>query len=72
LTQILPTDTIPQYSNLGYSLLGNTLARAYNKSYEDLLFEKIINPLGMINTGVNISTADFNNFATPYLQMHNG
>ena len=36
-----------EYSNLGMGLLGHVLARAAGKSYEELLRERILAPLGM-------------------------
>jgi CubicO group peptidase (beta-lactamase class C family) len=41
-----------QYSNLGMSLLGEALARAGHKSYEELVIERICRPLGMTSTCV--------------------
>jgi D-alanyl-D-alanine-carboxypeptidase/D-alanyl-D-alanine-endopeptidase len=41
-----------QYSNLGMSLLGEALARAGHKSYEELVVERICKPLGMTSTCV--------------------
>jgi D-alanyl-D-alanine-carboxypeptidase/D-alanyl-D-alanine-endopeptidase len=41
-----------QYSNLGMSLLGEALARAGHKSYEELVVERICRPLGMTSTCV--------------------
>jgi D-alanyl-D-alanine-carboxypeptidase/D-alanyl-D-alanine-endopeptidase len=41
-----------QYSNLGMSLLGEALARAGHKSYEELVVERICRPLGMTSTWV--------------------
>lgn len=38
------------YSNLGYSVLGDLLARKAAKPYEVLVSEKVLAPLGMTNT----------------------
>jgi D-alanyl-D-alanine-carboxypeptidase/D-alanyl-D-alanine-endopeptidase len=38
--------TYVEYSNVGFALLGHVLARRANKSYEDLLIERICGPLG--------------------------
>jgi len=45
----------PEYSNLGMGLLGHVLALKAGKSYEDLVKERILNPLGMNNTTITIS-----------------
>jgi len=45
----------PEYSNLAVGLLGHALARAHGGSYEDLVRERILEPLGMINTGITLS-----------------
>ncbi len=44
------------YSNLGVGLLGHVLGLASGMSYEDLARERIIEPLGMSNTGISLST----------------
>jgi len=41
------------YSNCGYVLLGLILERVSGKSFDDLLHEQILVPLGMKNTGLN-------------------
>jgi serine-type D-Ala-D-Ala carboxypeptidase/endopeptidase len=41
-----------EYSNLGVGLLGHALARRAGKSYEQLLRERVLTPLGMTSTGV--------------------
>jgi CubicO group peptidase (beta-lactamase class C family) len=41
-----------EYSNLGMSLLGDVLARRAGKSYEELVVERICEPLGMTSTRV--------------------
>ncbi len=47
--------TISSYSNLGVGLLGVLLSRVYGKPWEVLVAEKIIGPLGMKDTVVNLS-----------------
>jgi len=44
-----------RYNNSGYFLLGAILERATGKSYEDLLQEKIFEPVGMHTSGYDIS-----------------
>ena len=41
------------YSNYGYDLLGAALAHASGKPYADLLRERLLDPLGMKDTGFN-------------------
>ena len=45
-----------RYSTMGYTLLGQILEKVYNKSYDEIIREKIIRPLKMTNT----LTKDFN------------
>ncbi len=47
--------TEAEYSNLGMGLLGHVLARASNSSYEELVHERILNPLGMSNTAITLN-----------------
>jgi len=44
-----------EYSNLAVGLLGHALARINGSSYEELVRERILNPLGMTNTGITLS-----------------
>lgn len=44
-----------EYSNLGVGLLGHALAMAAAQSYGDLVRERILEPLGMESTGVELS-----------------
>jgi CubicO group peptidase (beta-lactamase class C family) len=62
--RFLATYTLPQppgakwaYSNLGYGLLGEALARRAGKDYEALVRERITGPLGMASTAITISPA---------------
>jgi CubicO group peptidase (beta-lactamase class C family) len=41
------------YSNCGYVLLGLILERVTGQSFEALLHDKLLSPLGMTNTGMN-------------------
>ena len=43
-----------EYSNLGMGLLGHLLGRAAKTSYEDLVRERILQPLGMTMTGYGV------------------
>ena len=44
-----------EYANLAFGLLGIALARHAGKSYEDLLIERICNPLGLDHTRITLS-----------------
>lgn len=44
-----------EYSNLGVGLLGHVLSLRAGKSYEDLLVERILNPLGMNDTRITLT-----------------
>jgi serine-type D-Ala-D-Ala carboxypeptidase/endopeptidase len=44
-----------EYANLGFGLLGLALARRVGKSYEDLLVERICNPLSLNHTRITLS-----------------
>jgi len=44
-----------EYSNLAVGLLGHALARVNGGSYEDLVRERILEPLSMDNTGITLS-----------------
>ncbi len=60
LSSYVPTrdpGTYYQYSSVGYGLLGELLARKAGRSYEDLLKERITQPLGMNDTDITPSTA---------------
>ena len=46
-----------EYSNLGYMWLSDLLARAAGKSYEALVTERVLQPLGMKDTTITISEA---------------
>ena len=43
-----------EYSNLGVGLLGHVLARVGGGSYEDVVRERILEPLGMSMTGITL------------------
>jgi CubicO group peptidase (beta-lactamase class C family) len=43
------------YANLGYGVLGLALARRAGKSYEELLVERICDPLGLDHTRITLS-----------------
>lgn len=74
---LFPPFVQPHYSNLGVSLLGRSLERAvrflfrfhsnslqYGGTYEDLLVDKILVPLGMTSSGFNYTTDVISKMAT--------
>ena len=44
-----------EYANLGFGLLGVVLARRAGKSYEELLVERVCDPLGLDRTRITLS-----------------
>jgi D-alanyl-D-alanine-carboxypeptidase/D-alanyl-D-alanine-endopeptidase len=57
----------PRYSNLGYGLLGDVLARRAGRGYEQLIRERIGRPLGLADTRLAVPAATHGRFA----QGHN-
>ena len=55
-----------EYSNLGIGLLGYVLARAEDTDFASLLFRRILEPLGMSDTGIALTDAHQARFATPH------
>lgn len=54
-----------EYSNLGVGLLGHILARQAGKTYEQLIIERICDPLGMKNTRITLSSKQQSRMAKP-------
>ena len=52
-----------EYSNLGMGLLGHVLARKAGMSYEQLVKERILDPLGMADTKVTLTEEQTTKFA---------
>ena len=52
-----------EYSNLAYGLLGHALALHAGKTYEDLVNEVIIEPVGMSDTKITFDESMINNLA---------
>jgi CubicO group peptidase (beta-lactamase class C family) len=61
-----PVGSRHKYSNAGMGLLGLILARANGTSYEELLFQRLLNPLGMKNSSLFLTDAQRQNLATGY------
>jgi D-alanyl-D-alanine-carboxypeptidase/D-alanyl-D-alanine-endopeptidase len=55
-----------EYSNLGMGLLGHVLARKAGKSYEQLVVERICDPLAMNDTRTTLSDEQRKRLAPPY------
>jgi len=55
-----------EYSNLGFGLLGHALAARAGTSYEQLVRERILKPLGVTMTGISLTPAMKQRFALPY------
>ncbi|MES2277557.1 MAG: serine hydrolase domain-containing protein [Bacteroidota bacterium] len=55
-----------EYSNLGAALLGVLLENIYHQSYQELIGQYIIKPLGMNETMCSVDTSKFHNTAQGY------
>jgi D-alanyl-D-alanine carboxypeptidase len=60
------------YSNLGYALLARVIEKAGGGSYEEQLRERILEPLGMSDTGVDRGEAAEPGWAKGYLYTSGG
>lgn len=58
------------YSNAGYFLLGVIIERTTGKNFEDVLRERILNPLGMKNTGMFNPSKIVSKSSTGYLKAN--
>lgn len=70
LHEFVSTYTLPrdpgasyEYSNLGVGLLGHILATRAGKTYEQLVAERIVAPLGLTMTGITLTPKMKENFA---------
>lgn len=61
LPSIFPPEYRYSYCNTGYIILGYILEKIYDKSYAEVLKEKILNPLQLVNTGIGKSTIESEN-----------
>lgn len=55
-----------EYSNLAVGLLGHTLARRADTTYEQLMIDRIARPLGMNDTTIALSEDQKNRLASPH------
>ena len=58
------------YSNAGYFILGVIIETSTGKNFEDVLHERILNPLGMKNTGMFNPSKIVRESATGYLKSN--
>jgi CubicO group peptidase (beta-lactamase class C family) len=65
---MFPTWTIPSYSNLGFSLLGHCLVGHFfpSMTYEEYVFQHILEPLELTNTGFNMTKSVVEKMAVGY------
>ncbi|MBC3906708.1 serine hydrolase [Undibacterium umbellatum] len=68
-TYQLPRDigSKPEYSNLGAGLLGHALSLRAGSDYETLVRSRILMPLKMQNTGINLTADMKKHLASPYV-----
>jgi CubicO group peptidase (beta-lactamase class C family) len=63
---VLPVNERFKYSNVGYSLLGMIIAAASGQSYHDYVRARIIEPLGLTDTGPEYEPERAPEYATGY------
>ena len=56
--QLFAAGTGALYSNFGFDMLALGLAGAAGKSYETLLSERVLEPMGLADTGLSVAPAD--------------
>jgi len=54
------------YSNLGFGLLGEAMAISAGKPFETLLQQKVIAPLGLVETGTKLTASQQARFMQPF------
>lgn len=54
------------YSNLGFGLLGEAMAISAGKPFEALLREKVVAPLGLVDTGTQLTASQQARFMQPF------
>lgn len=64
--------TLWKYSNLGIALLGHALGRVAGQPYETFVQEQILAPLGMRNSGFQVTAAMRSHLATGYVRHQVG
>lgn len=66
----IPVGSTYKYSNIGYGLIGYALENATHKSYKELLYSMIFNPLRMSNSSLN-NPVTYDNYVQGYDQNNN-
>ena len=61
-------ETVFQYCNTGYELLGDVISKASGMSFEDYVLENILIPAGMVNSTLLLHEADMTNLNSLHLQ----
>ena len=60
-----------KYNNAEYIVLGKIIEKLYQKTYEEVLNEKILKPLGMLNSGLARERDIIKNLASTYFSENN-
>ena len=60
-----------KYNNAEYIVLGKIIEKLYQKTYEEVLNEKILKPLGMFNSGLARERDIIKNLASTYFSQNN-
>lgn len=66
MEMILPAFTDVKYSNLGYALMGLALGRAAGQTFKEYVVENILQPLGMKNSGWELTDVMKSRMAVGY------
>lgn len=64
-----PANAKFKYTNIGYGLLGLVLEAATGLSYEDLSHQRILDPLGLKDTGVDLDPARATDYAAGHSSL---
>jgi CubicO group peptidase (beta-lactamase class C family) len=75
LARGVPTVSVPgtafEYSNLGYALLGQVIAKVTGGTYFDAVRDELFEPLGLTSTGYDASVVDEDRLALGYRRSGN-
>lgn len=70
--RVLDSNTTFKYSNIGYGLLGQVVAAVTGQPYNDYVREKIIEPMGLRDTGPEANPALSDRLVTGYTRARLG